>query len=178
MESSVTSETISQQTICGDNKGLDAVMETNKEQIKFEQKKNQLSKAREIYFKYFSSQKMARTKGTVRKWSIMGLPLVSSIRGRHPKMVKVKSHKLGSRGLKRWSQRWEEHQLAGDNISWEHKPYKKSADSKNPWSCYSPRCHSYDSWEKFCRGNTGTTIFRLEWCWHYMKPLSPTLYAS
>ena len=36
MEMSITSETISQQTICGDNKGLDADMETNKEPIKFE----------------------------------------------------------------------------------------------------------------------------------------------
>ena len=67
METSIISETISQQTICGDKGGLNADMETNKEQIKFEQKSNQLSKAREIYFKYFSSQKMARTKATVHK---------------------------------------------------------------------------------------------------------------
>ena len=40
-------------------------MEANKEQIKFEQKPNQLLKAREIYFKYFFLQKMARTKATV-----------------------------------------------------------------------------------------------------------------
>ena len=46
METSITSETISQQTICGDNEGLNADMETNKEQIKFEQKPNQLSKVR------------------------------------------------------------------------------------------------------------------------------------
>ena len=36
MEMSITSETISQQTICGDNEGLDADMGTNKELIKFE----------------------------------------------------------------------------------------------------------------------------------------------
>ena len=36
METSITSETISQQTICGDNEGLDDDMETNKEPIKFE----------------------------------------------------------------------------------------------------------------------------------------------
>ena len=101
METSITSETISQQTICGDNKGLDAGMETNKKPIKFEQKKNQLSKAREIFFKDFLSQKMVRTKATVRKQAMMGLPLVSSIRGRHQKMEKVKPHKLGSRGSKR-----------------------------------------------------------------------------
>ena len=67
METSITSETIPQQTICGDNVGLDAYMETNKELIKFEQKQNKLSKAREIYFKYFSSQKMVRTKATMSK---------------------------------------------------------------------------------------------------------------
>ena len=34
MEMSITSETISQQTICGDNDSLNADMETNKDQIK------------------------------------------------------------------------------------------------------------------------------------------------
>ena len=52
MEMSIISETISQQTICGDKEGLNADMETNKEQI---------------YFKYFLSQKMVRTKATVCK---------------------------------------------------------------------------------------------------------------
>ena len=75
METSITSETISQQTICGDNEGLNVDRETNKEPIKFEQKQNQLSKAREIYFKYFPSQRMARTKGTVRQKAMMGVPL-------------------------------------------------------------------------------------------------------
>ena len=36
MEMSITIETISQQTICGDNEGLDADMDTNKEPIKVE----------------------------------------------------------------------------------------------------------------------------------------------
>ena len=36
MKTSITSETISQQTICVDNKGLDADMEANKEPIQFE----------------------------------------------------------------------------------------------------------------------------------------------
>ena len=67
MKMSITSETISQQAICGDNEGLNADVKNNKELIKFEQKQNKLSKAREIYFKYFSSQRMARTKATVQK---------------------------------------------------------------------------------------------------------------
>ena len=38
METSITSEMISQQTICGDNEGLDLIndMENSKEQTKFE----------------------------------------------------------------------------------------------------------------------------------------------
>ena len=66
MEMSITSETISQQTICRDNEGLNADMETTKGPIKFEQKQNQLNKAREIYFKYFLPQRMARMKATIR----------------------------------------------------------------------------------------------------------------
>ena len=59
---SITSETISQQTISGDNEGLNADMETNKEQIKLEWKQNKLSKDREIYFRYFLSQNMAKQR--------------------------------------------------------------------------------------------------------------------
>ena len=66
METLITSETISQQTICGDNEGLNADVENNKELIKLEQMENNLNKAREIFFKYFPSQRMARTKATVR----------------------------------------------------------------------------------------------------------------
>ena len=36
METSMTSKTISQQTICGDNEGLGVDMEANKEPIQFE----------------------------------------------------------------------------------------------------------------------------------------------
>ena len=79
MELSITSETISQQTICGDNEGLDADMGTNKEPIKFEQKQNHSSKAREIYFKYFLSQRMARTRAKVQRKAMMGVPLAQSI---------------------------------------------------------------------------------------------------
>ena len=65
MEMSITSETILQHTMCGDNEGLYADMEANKEPIQFEQKPNQLSKAREIYFKYFPLQRMARMEAMV-----------------------------------------------------------------------------------------------------------------
>ena len=60
MEMSITSETISQQTICGDNEGLNqnTNMDNSKEQTILEKMQNNLKKAREIYFKYFSLQKM------------------------------------------------------------------------------------------------------------------------
>ena len=54
-----------------------------KEQTELENMQNNLNKAREIYFKYFSSQKMAQTKATVCKWAMMGLPLVPSVRGKN-----------------------------------------------------------------------------------------------
>ena len=101
METSITSETISQQTICGDNEDLDADMEINKEPIKFEWKQNKLSKAREIYFKYFSSQKTARTKAPVRKQAMMGLPLVSSIRGKTSKGRKGKTQWISIKRLEK-----------------------------------------------------------------------------
>ena len=102
---SITSETISQQPICWDNEGLNADVETNKEQIKFEQKPSQLSKAREIYFKYFSSQKIARTRTTIQKLAKMGLSLVSSIKGKTSKSVmksvKGKTPQIGIKWLKK-----------------------------------------------------------------------------
>ena len=65
MEMSITGETISQQNICGDNEGYNDSVDNSKEQIKLEKMQNNLNKAREIYFRYFSSQRMARTKATI-----------------------------------------------------------------------------------------------------------------
>ena len=79
METSITHQTISQQTICGDNEGLNANVEINKESIELEPIQNNLNKAVEIYFKYFPSQRMARTKATVRQKSMMGMPLAHSV---------------------------------------------------------------------------------------------------
>ena len=79
MKTPITNETISQQIFSGDNEGLNADVENNKEPITFEQKQNKLSKAREIYFKYFPSQQMARTKATVRQKAMMGMPLAHSV---------------------------------------------------------------------------------------------------
>ena len=79
METSITSETFSQQTICGDTEGLNTDVGNNKELVKFEQMQNKLNKAREIYFKYFPSQRMSRTKATMRRKTMMGLPLAHSV---------------------------------------------------------------------------------------------------
>ena len=71
---------ISQQTICGYNEGLNLNnnMEISKEQTKLERTLDNLKKAKGIYFKYFSSQKMACTKATVRKRAMMDMPLIPS----------------------------------------------------------------------------------------------------
>ena len=57
MKMSITSEVISQQTICGDNEGLDLInnMENSKEHLKFEKIENNQKNARDVYFKYFPS---------------------------------------------------------------------------------------------------------------------------
>ena len=73
MEMSITSETT--QTICGDNEGLNVSnnMENSQEQTELERTQNNLKKAREVYFKYFSSQRMAHTKTMVCKRAMMGM---------------------------------------------------------------------------------------------------------
>ena len=101
METSITSETISQHTKCGDNEGLYADMEANKEPIQSEWKPNQLRKAREIYFKHFLSQRMARMKATVWRKAMMGIPLTQSmsIKRGSEKMGKGKTPKTGIKQL-------------------------------------------------------------------------------
>ena len=94
---SITSETISQHTMCENSEG--SYTEANKQQIKFERKPNQLLKAWEIYFKYFSLQKMARTKATVWKWAGMGLLLVTSLKGRTSWSLKGKTPRIGVKRL-------------------------------------------------------------------------------
>ena len=84
METSITSEMVSQQTIIGDNESLDIEVTNDtqfnlnhsKEQTELEQTKNNLKQAREVYFKYFPSQKMACTKATVHKRTMMGAKTV------------------------------------------------------------------------------------------------------
>ena len=67
METSITSEMVSQQTICGDPESLnieippdtECNLTQSKEKMELEQTKDNLKQAREVYFKYFPSQKMA-----------------------------------------------------------------------------------------------------------------------
>ena len=75
---------VSQQTICGDTESLNieitSEMECNltqsKERMELEQTKDILKWAREIYFKYLPSQRMAHTKATVRKRAMMGVKAI------------------------------------------------------------------------------------------------------
>ena len=72
METSITSEMISQQTICGDLETIEIAndmepkLTQSKEQMKIVQTRKNLMQAQKFYFKYFSSQKMACTKSTVK----------------------------------------------------------------------------------------------------------------
>ena len=99
METSITSETISQETICEDNEGYNDNVDNSKEQTELEKMQNNLNKAREIYFKYFSSQKMVRMKVTLCKWAMMGLPIVPAVRGKMP--TKGRKGKMPQIGIKR-----------------------------------------------------------------------------
>ena len=82
MDTSITSETISQQTICGDLNNIEIANDTEPkltqsgEQMEIEQMRINLKNAREVYFKYFSSQRMACTKATVRKRTAEGAKTV------------------------------------------------------------------------------------------------------
>ena len=99
METSITSETISQQTICGDLENIEIVndmepkLTQSKDQMEIEQTRKNLIHAWKFYFKYFSSQKMAQTKSTV-KWrpeagssGSSGLTIATLIQQTKPKMA-------------------------------------------------------------------------------------------
>ena len=73
MEASITSKMVSQEAICGDIESLnqeitndvESKLTQNKDQMEIEQTLENLVKARNVYFKYFSSQRMAQTKSSV-----------------------------------------------------------------------------------------------------------------
>ena len=48
----------------------------SKEKTELEKTQHNLKQAREVYFKYFPSQKMAHTKATIRKRVMMGIRTV------------------------------------------------------------------------------------------------------
>ena len=62
METSITSERVSQQTICGNPESLsleiskytEPKLAQSKEKMEIEQTKNNLMQAREVYFRYYS----------------------------------------------------------------------------------------------------------------------------
>ena len=102
METSITSETISQQTICGDNKALGADMETKKEPIKFEWKKNQLSKAKEIYFKYCFITENGKNEGYSEEFGHDGFAPSIIYQGEHIQRWKqAKPHESGIKRLEK-----------------------------------------------------------------------------
>ena len=86
METSNTSEMISQETICGEpehpNKDCKIIEIDNDSELKKAQSKEHITKieqtrknlihAREVYFMYLSSQKMAHTKSSVRRKVVKG----------------------------------------------------------------------------------------------------------
>ena len=98
METSITSKTVSQQTICGDTESLNieitSDMECNltqsKEKREIEKTKNKLVRARGIYFKCFPPQKMAWTKAMVRKRATEGIKTHPQPPKRPVKKIEIK----------------------------------------------------------------------------------------
>ena len=72
METSITNETISQQTTCGEPENIEITNDTkpkltqSKEQTGIDQTRKNLINAWEVNFKYLSSQRMADMKALVR----------------------------------------------------------------------------------------------------------------
>ena len=164
---SITSETISQHTMCENSEG--SYTEANKEQIKCEWKPNQLLKAREIYFKYFLLQKMARTKATVRKWAMMGLPLVTLLKGRTSQKLKGKTPRIGVKRIE-----WIKPKMGKMPINkrqfWpgtrdlqEIRKFQKSTE------LLIPKAPFLRLVQEILLKSMGIIRFRQEWCWHSMK---------
>ena len=81
METSITSETVSQQTICGDPQSLnlettEPKLAQSKEKMEIKQTKSNLMQAREVYFKFFPSQRIACTKATVKQRAVIGIKTI------------------------------------------------------------------------------------------------------
>ena len=81
METSITSETVSQQTICGDLESLnleitEPKLAQSKEKMKIKQTESNLMQTREVYFKYFPSQRMAHMKATVKQRAAIGIKTI------------------------------------------------------------------------------------------------------
>ena len=104
MEKPITSETISQQTICGDLNNIEIANDTepkliqSMEQVEIEQMRINLKNARELYFKYSSSQRMAHTKAMVRKRVAEGAKMVPHLQSSKAEARKSPSM---SRGLRK-----------------------------------------------------------------------------
>ena len=98
METSITSETISQLNICGDLNNIEIANDTepklipSREQMEIGQMRINLKNAREVYFKYSSSHRMAHTKATVRKRVAEGAKTVPHSQSLKAETGKVPQH--------------------------------------------------------------------------------------
>ena len=91
---------------------------------------NNLNKVREIYFKYFLSQKMALHQGDGPKaWAMMGMPLVPSFCGK-PVGKKSGKGKTSWIGIKRLNKIWPK------SIHWscQHEKKIQASHKDPPWN--------------------------------------------
>ena len=125
METSITSKMISQQTICGDSENIEIAndmepkLTQSKEQTEIMQTRKNVMQAWKVYFKCFSSQKMAHTKSSIKHRAEAGssgsipqilptatLPIQTkpkmAARRKPPKLVNpvMKQYRAGTKALK------------------------------------------------------------------------------
>ena len=132
---------IPQQTICGDNESLELTNNTeynlnySKEKTELEKTQNKLKWAREIYFKFFLSQKMAHTKATIRKRVMMGIKTVPPShpprmgkKGKMPKIgIKNFAKPTGGKCLPK-SKMWPQRYWPGTKALREIRKYQKTTE--------------------------------------------------
>ena len=138
METSITSKTVSQQTICRDPESLNIVitcdtecnLTQNKEKTELEQTKDNLQQAEEVYFKYFPSQKMAQTKATVRKRVTEGIKTLPQPPKHPEKKIGIKVAKsmgvLQGKGIKKMKR--SRHYRPGMKALWDIRWFQKSTE--------------------------------------------------
>ena len=139
METSIISETISQHTMCENSEG--SYTEANKNRSNVNESLTSYLKPERFILSTFHCRKWQEQKKTVRKQAMMGLPLVTLLKGRTSQNVmKGKTPRIGVKRLE-----WIKPKMGKMPINkrWfrvgRHGLWGKSESSKSQLSYWSPK---------------------------------------